>query len=80
MGVINPRSREPAWLQLAKILERRIRDGTYPPNERVPSETELMSEFEVGRNTARRAVAELRARGLVETEPKRGTYVVADLP
>lgn len=35
-----------------------------------------MEEFEVGRNTARRAVAWLREKGFVETVPTRGSYVL----
>jgi GntR family transcriptional regulator len=77
---INPLLRDPAWLQLARILESRIRSGHYPPDEKVSSESALMAEFEVGRNTVRMAIAHLRERGLVETVSTRGTYVVKDLP
>jgi DNA-binding GntR family transcriptional regulator len=35
-------------------------------DEAMPSEAELQAEFEVSRNTARRAFAELEAWGLVE--------------
>jgi DNA-binding GntR family transcriptional regulator len=80
VGKINPRLRDPAYVQVARILEKRIRNGTYPPDERIPSEAELMREFEIGRNTARSAVGELRKAGLVETESKRGTYVVPEIP
>jgi DNA-binding GntR family transcriptional regulator len=77
---INPKLRDPAWLQLARILESRIRSGHYPRDERLSSESELMREFEVGRTTVRLAIAELRKRGLVETVSTRGTYVVKELP
>jgi DNA-binding GntR family transcriptional regulator len=74
--VINPRSRKPAWLQVAELLKQRIESGELPKDERIPSETELMATYEIGRTTARKAVAWLREAGLVETEPKRGTYVL----
>lgn len=74
--VINPRSRRPPYVQVGEILQGRIESGQYAKDERIPSEAELMAEFEIGRTTARRAVAWLRECGLVETEPKRGTYVV----
>jgi GntR family transcriptional regulator len=74
--VINPRSRKPPYEQVAELLKARIESGKYPKDERIPSETELMAEFEIGRTTARKAVAWLRDRGLVETVPTRGTYVV----
>lgn len=76
VDAINPKGRDAPFLQVAKILERRISDGLYEPDERMPSESELMSEFEIGRNTARAAVAWLRDAGLVETVPTRGTFVV----
>lgn len=75
-GKINPKGRDAPYIQVAKILERRIRDGVYEPDERMPSESELMREFEIGRNTARAAVAWLRDAGLVETVPTRGTFVI----
>jgi hypothetical protein len=54
--------------------------GHYPRDERLPSESDLMREFEVGRTTVRLAIAELRKRGLAETVSTRGTYVVKELP
>jgi DNA-binding GntR family transcriptional regulator len=35
-----------------------------------------MEEYEIGRSTARRAMAWLREQGLVETVPTRGSYVL----
>ena len=74
--MINPRARKPPYLQVADILTARIESGELPKEERLPSEQELMSEFEIGRSTARRAVGVLRDLGLVETVPTRGTYVL----
>lgn len=74
--MINPRSRKPPYQQVGEILKARIESGQLPKDERIPSEAELMREFEIGRTTARRAVAWLRETGLVETLPGRGTYVL----
>ena len=41
----------------------------------MPTESELVEEFEVARTTARRAVAVLRDEGLIYTVPNRGSYV-----
>ena len=41
--------------------------GEYPPNTRIPTESELVETYEVARSTARRAVAALREEGLVYT-------------
>ncbi|WP_246561693.1 GntR family transcriptional regulator [Streptomyces roseirectus] len=53
-----------------------IRNGTYGPGERIPSDAELCERFGVARMTARRAVGVLRERGLVRTEWGKGTFVI----
>ncbi|MEP7022508.1 MAG: winged helix-turn-helix domain-containing protein [Actinomycetota bacterium] len=73
---IDPTGRTPPYRQIAEILTARIKSGEYPKGSRIPSESELVDEFEVARSTARRSVAVLREGGLVETEPTRGSYVV----
>jgi GntR family transcriptional regulator len=73
---IDPTGRVPPYRQIAEILTARITSGEYPKGSRIPSESELVEEFEVARSTARRSVAVLREAGLVETEPTRGSYVV----
>ncbi|HUY46469.1 MAG TPA: GntR family transcriptional regulator [Streptosporangiaceae bacterium] len=47
-----------------------------PRGSRIPTESEIMEEYEVGRSTARRTVAWLREQGLIETVPTRGSYVL----
>jgi DNA-binding GntR family transcriptional regulator len=74
--MIDPTARKPPYLQVADILAERIRSGKYPKDSRIPTESELTEEFEIGRNTARRAVEVLRERGLVETVKTRGSYVL----
>jgi len=63
------------YRQIARIIKRRIMSGQYPPNTRIPTESELVETYEVARSTARRAVKALRDEGLVYTVPQRGTYV-----
>lgn len=74
--MVNPRSRKPPYQQVGGVLKAPIESDALPREERIPSEAELMAEFEIGRTTARRAVAWLRETGLVETLPGRGTYVL----
>ena len=40
---------EYVYVQLADELARLIRDGTYPPGSRLPSEAELAETYEVAR-------------------------------
>ena len=64
--MIDPASGVPAWRQLADALRARITAGEWPPGARLPSETHLGQEYSLGRTTVRRAVASLRAAGVVE--------------
>jgi DNA-binding GntR family transcriptional regulator len=73
---IDPLAPIPPYRQIAAILKRRISSGQYPPNTRIPTESELVETYEVARTTARRAVGVLRDEGLVYTVPQRGTYVM----
>ena len=72
---IDPLGPLPPYRQIAAILRRRIESGQYPPDTRIPTESELVDAFEVARTTARRAIAVLREEGLIYTVPQRGSYV-----
>lgn len=78
--MIDPHSGVPRHLQLAHELRGRITSGQWPPGTLVPSETRLSQEYEVGRGTVRRAVALLRAEGLVDVAPGHGTRVRGQEP
>jgi GntR family transcriptional regulator, sialic acid-inducible nan operon repressor len=49
----------------AKILSNNIKDG-----ETLPSERELMNQYDVSRTVVREAIATLSSRGLVATKPR----------
>ena len=72
---VDPLAPTPPYRQIAAIIKRGILSGQYPPNTRIPTESELVETYEVARSTARRAVAALREEGLVYTVQARGTYV-----
>lgn len=72
---INPRGPVPVYLQLARIIERMIESGELQPDNPIPSEESLRQRYGVARTTTRRAVRDLRERGLVYTVAGRGTYV-----
>ena len=71
-----PRGRKLVYVAIADVLAARIEDGTYPPDGRLPAELDLVAEFGSSRESVRRAVDELRKRGLVETVKGKGTYVI----
>ncbi|WP_239161431.1 GntR family transcriptional regulator [Acrocarpospora phusangensis] len=61
--------------QIANIIRERIADGTYRPDEAVPSQFQLVEEFGVARGTARKAVVKLMESGDVYTVRGLGTFV-----
>jgi DNA-binding GntR family transcriptional regulator len=64
----------PAYEQLASILRARIATGDWASGP-LPSVKALQDTYDVGRDTALRAIEILRSEGLVFTVPRRGTYV-----
>jgi DNA-binding GntR family transcriptional regulator len=61
--------------QVEELLRGRIRDGTYAPGSRMPSESELSDEFGVSRATLRTVLAKLAVNGLILRKQGDGTYV-----
>jgi GntR family transcriptional regulator len=61
--------------QVEEILRGRIRDDTYTPGIRIPSESELSEEFGVSRATVRTVLAKLAVNGLILRKHGDGTYV-----
>lgn len=61
--------------RVADDLRARIRDGEYPPGERIPTESTLTVTYKVSAPTIRQAVGVLEAEGLVERQHGRGTFV-----
>ncbi|WUX46563.1 GntR family transcriptional regulator [Streptomyces sp. NBC_01435] len=68
-------SGKPRYLQIAEDLAQQIKAGVLGPGEKVPSESVLMDRYMVSQGTARRAVAELRPMGLIETYHGKGSFV-----
>ncbi|MER5222134.1 winged helix-turn-helix domain-containing protein [Streptomyces flaveus] len=60
---------------LADHIAARVASGDLSPGARMPGERDLGAEYGVAYLTARRAVRELRDRGLVVTLPAKGTFV-----
>ena len=75
MPSIDRESRVPPSQQIANDLRDRIASGEIPPGRRIPSLTELEQEWDVARDTLRKAVGILRAEGLVETVQGLGVFV-----
>ena len=67
---------DPMYRQIAADLRGKIEAGELPRGAQLPTEIELRDQYEASRNTVRDAVKWLITRGLVETRPGQGTFVV----
>ena len=67
---------EPMYRQIADDLRGKIDSGEIAHGAQLPTEIELMDEYSASRNTVRDAIKLLTTRGLVETRPGQGTFVV----
>jgi DNA-binding FadR family transcriptional regulator len=63
---------------IAVELRNRIKDGRWPDGKRIPPERDLAKEFDVARNTVRRACDLLQKDNLLARYVGRGTYVTAN--
>lgn len=64
------------YAQVADDLAARIKAGEFPPGTRLPGRERIAAEYGVGEMTARRAVEELEARGMVRRDRARGALVL----
>src|SRR5260370_38421087 len=63
------------YQQIADRLRDQIDSGALQPGERLPSEPDLVRQFDASRNTVRLALALLTNQGLVVTRQGLGTFV-----
>lgn len=70
----------PLYHQIYVVIRNKIYDGSYADGSRVPSEHEVGALYGVSRITAKRALDELAAAGLVVRERGRGTHVSFSAP
>lgn len=68
---------QPLYLTVVKELAAEIARGAVAPGDRLPGERELCRHFAVSRVTIRRALGELRERGLIEPDGTRGWFVTS---
>ncbi len=71
---------EPLYIQLKNRLVGQILNGTYKPDDLLPSDRKLCAEYKVSQITARRALNELEQEKFLKRIPGKGTYVASILP
>jgi GntR family transcriptional regulator len=76
MSLLNKNTPMPLYFQVAENIRNKIAQNIYQPGEHIPTETQLQDEYDVSRETVRKAVNDLVAEGLVEKVRGKGTFVV----
>jgi GntR family transcriptional regulator len=64
------------YRQIADDLRRKIEAGQLQRGGQLPTEIDLREQYDASRNTVRDAIKWLTTRGLVETRPGQGTFVI----
>lgn len=72
-----PKGQPPRYKQIADDLRGKIESGRYAPGAKLPSETQLMAEYDAARLTVRSAIGILTAEGLAEAHHGKGVYALA---
>src|SRR5258708_39970728 len=70
----------PLYARVRERLIERIRSGEWKPGQLIANEFEIAAEFGVSQGTARKAIGDLAAEGLVVRRQGRGTFVVEHTP
>src|SRR6202167_4050429 len=70
---------DPMYRRIAEDLRDKIESGALPRGSQLRTELELREKYDASRNTVRDAIKWLITRGLVETRPGQGTFVVQEI-
>ncbi|WP_149824935.1 FadR/GntR family transcriptional regulator [Streptomyces tailanensis] len=74
---LDPVRRQALSDQVIARLRRQITSGAWPVGSRIPTETELVEQLGVARNTVREAIRALAHTGLLDIRHGSGSYVRA---
>lgn len=77
MGLVGGTARKALPDIVFERIHRAIKSGAYKPDERLPTEHDLATEFEVSRPIIREALRRLREQGLIYSRRGAGSFVRA---
>jgi len=72
---VSRQSKSPLYEQIYLLLRNKISDGQLRPGDLLPSEPELVEQYQVSRATVRQALEELASDGLIQRKQGLGTFV-----
>ena len=65
----------PVYKRLGETIRRRINEGVYPLGSQLPTELEMVNEFNVSRMTVSKGLTELIEAGIIKRIRGKGTFV-----
>jgi GntR family transcriptional regulator len=77
MDIFDRTSGVPVYRQLAEYLQKQISIGVYKPGDVLPSEAEIIRDYNISRTTVRLAFGLVNNAGVIRREQGRGTIVVS---
>jgi GntR family transcriptional regulator len=66
----------PKFERVAEAIREQIRSGQLKPGDKLPSISQLQTQYEVSYGSIRGAMLVLKAEGLIEGRPGEGVYVM----
>lgn len=73
--LIDKNSAQPLYKQIKDVINARIRQGTWRPGQKIPSENALVDSLQVSRMTVHRALRELTREGVLKRVHGLGTFI-----
>lgn len=75
---LDDKSRIPLYYQLEQLIRRKIKEGEYPIDEKIPSERVLSEQLNLSRMTITKAVNALVEEGVLYRKRGQGTFVAKE--
>jgi GntR family transcriptional regulator len=67
---------KPKFIKISEYVINKIQSGELLPGDKVPSENELINQFNVSNTTARKSLQEIESRGYAQRIKGKGTFVL----
>ncbi|QCR21301.1 GntR family transcriptional regulator [Pontibacter sp. SGAir0037] len=67
---------KPKFISISESIIEKIKSGELQPGDKIPSENELIKNFQVSNTTARKSLLEIESRGWAQRIKGKGTFVL----
>lgn len=71
---------KPKFISISETIIEQIKAGDLQPGDQIPSENELIRDFQVSNTTARKSLLDLESKGWAKRIKGKGTYVLNRTP